>query len=300
MIMRSWMVITAVLAGCAPAARPEEPEDPAALSALLGDGDARRREEAVQRMARAGLSVPPTEDTEGVGSEVLRALREDSPERMVWRAWHAIRLGCLAREWARVSEALARQGFRKSEMYEPDSGARFVRFSAKEGAYVDGAGGKHDLFFWVQARSRGGAWIVREVYVGLHASFDTPFRMAVAPGRYPRGSVLAQFLEMPEVVRLATVFPVLEEVELTYGRIRVKESQTFAAGFHVNAGFALAADGKGGGRGIAVTAESGLDPRETPAGRLVWDGFSPSESLGPLVVRGGSFWGAGGLRPSDE
>ena len=131
-------------------------------------------------------------------------------------------------------------------------------------------------------------------------TFDAPFKPVAEQARYPRGSVLAQFLEMPEVAKLATAFPVLEEIELTYGRIRVKDAETVAAGFHVNAGFALAAEGKGGGRGIAVTAESGLDPRETPSGRLVWGGFSPSESLGPLVVRGGSFWGAGGLKPTDE
>jgi hypothetical protein len=300
MNMRLWIAVMGALAGCAPAVRPEEPEDPEKLLMLWRDGDARRREEAVQRMARAGLSVPATEDTESVGPEVLRALLERSPERMVWHAWHAIRLGCLAREWTRVSDALTRQGFRRSEVYEPDEGAMFVRFPAKEGAYVDGTGGRHDLFFWVQARVHGGTWMVREIYVGLHATYDLPYRTVAGPGRHSRGSVLGQFLEMPEVARLATAFPVLEEVELTYGRIRVKGPESFAAGFHVNAGFALAAEGKGGGRGIAVTAESGLDPRETPSGRLVWDGFSPSEWLGPLVVRGGSFWGAGGLRPTDE
>jgi hypothetical protein len=141
---------------------------------------------------------------------------------------------------------------------------------------------------------------VREVYVGLHATFDAPYRVVAGEARYPPGTVLARFLEMPEVAKMAAVYPVLEEVEFTYGRIRSQGVDTFPAGFHVNAGFALSGDGKGGGRGIAVVAESGLDPRETPSGRWVWEGFVPSEEVGPLVVRGGSFWGAGGLRPSDD
>jgi len=300
MSMRGVPAVLCVLAACSVPPIPEEPEDPAALAAMLAGDAPLRREEAAQRMARLGLIVPETEDTGAMSEGIAQALGERSPERIVWGAHHALRRGCLGREWKAVADALAGQRFRLVEIYEPHEESKFVRFLARAGAYEDGAGGSHDLFFWVHSVPRGGRWVVREVYVGLHAAFDVPFKAVAAQERYPRGSVMARFLGMPEMAKLAASFPVLEEVELTYGRIRVKDSETAPAGFHVNAGFALAAEGKGGGRGIAVTAESGLDPRETRSGRFVWDGFAPSESLGPLVVRGGSFWGAGGLRPTDE
>ena len=59
-------------------------------------------------------------------------------------------------------------------------------------------------------------------------------------------------------------------------------------------------DGLAGGRSVYFTAESGLDPREGRGGRLDWDAFSPTESVGPLVPRGSGIWGAGGLKPTQE
>jgi hypothetical protein len=300
MRMRGRSALFCLLAACSSSVPRDEPEDPAALASMLESDVPLRREEAAQRMARLGLVVPGNADTLAIGAGIARALGERAPERMIWVAHHALRRGCLAREWKVVSDALAGQRLRLVEIYEPHEGSKFVRFLAKPGAYEDAAGGAHDLFFWIHSIQREGDWIVRGVYVGVHATFDAPFKQVAADGRYPRGTVLAQFLEMPEVARLASVFPVIEEVELSYGRIRVKDEETSPAGFHVNAGFALGAGGKGGGRGVAVTAESGLDPRETPGGRFAWDGFEPSETLGPLVLRGSSFWGAGGLRPTDE
>ena len=300
MKMRGRSALLCLLAACSSSVPRDGPEDPAALAFMLESDVPLRREEAAQRMARLGLVAPRNADTGAVGVGIAQALVERAPERMVWIAHHALRRGCLAREWKGVSDVLAGERLRLVEIYEPHEGSMFVRFLAKPGAYEDAAGGAHDLFFWIHSILREGRWIVRGVYVGLHATFDAPFKQVAAQGRYPRGSVLAQFLEMPEMAKLAAAFPLLEEVELTYGRIRVKDEETSAAGFHVNAGLALATGGKGGGRGIAVSAESGLDPRETPGGRLAWDGFAPSDRLGPLVVRGGSFWGAGGLKPTDE
>jgi hypothetical protein len=226
-------------------------------------------------------------------------LEERDPQPMVWRAYHALRSGCLAREWSRVSEALSRQGFRLIEIYEPHERARFVRFVAQPAAWVNGAGDRHDLFFWVQsARKDDGPWRVREVYVGLRAAFEAPFKQLASTDRYPRGSVLARFFELPELLKFAVVFPVLEEIEFTYGRIRDKDGGGAPAGFHVNAGFVM--EGKAGGRAIYYTAESGLDPRELRRGRLAWEGFAPSDTVGPLTPRGGGFWGAGGPKPSDD
>ena len=298
MMMRAWIALALVGVGCSTVE--ELPEDPASLPPLLESDEPLRREEAAQRMARLGLEVPANGDTEAAPEGLARALGERSPERMVWAAYHALRRGFLGRDWKPVSDRLATRRIRLTEIYEPHEESKFVRFLAKAGAYEDGAGGAHDLFFWVHSVLREGRWFVRGVYVGLHVAIDAPFKQAAAGGRYPRGSVLAQFLELPEVAKLAAVFPVLEEIELTYGWIRVKDSEPSAAGFHVNAGFTRASEGKGGGRGIAVTADSGLDPRETPGGRLLRDDFSPAETLGPLVVRGGSFWGAGGLKPTDD
>lgn len=307
MNMRAWIGALLFLAACGSAELREPPEDPSALAIQLGDADPLRREEAAQRLARLGTAVHEVAaaetvdpDTEAMGAAVASAVEIDDPERTVWAAWHALRRGCLARDWKRLSGALARQGFRLTEIYEPHERAKFVRFLAKGAAHVDGGGTAHDLFFWVQSVRRGETgWLVREVYVGLHASFEAPYKQVAGRNRYRRGSVLDRFLEMAEVKRLAAVFPVVEELELTYGRIRDKEAVSVPAGFHVNAGFALVGE-KGGGRGIAVTVESDLDPRETPGGRFLWDDFAPSGTMGPPVVRGGSFWGAGGLKPSDD
>jgi hypothetical protein len=222
------------------------------------------------------------------------ALEERTPERIVWRAYHALRAGCLARPWSRVSDALSRQGFRLIEIFEPHERSKFVRFLAQPGAWTSGAGDRHDLYFWV--RSSNG--VVREVYVGLVVKFEAPFKQLVGTDRYPRGSVLARFFELPELARIAVGFPNVEELEFSYGRIRDKDADGAAAGFHVNAGFVM--EGKAGGRAIYYTAEAALDPRESRRGRLDWDGFASSDLVGPLTARGAGFWGAGGPKPSDD
>jgi hypothetical protein len=288
-----------LLGACATA--PEAPEDPEALIRLLSHSHPLRREEAAFRLSLAGGMIPEgvpfaEEDTAAMRQGISAAVEERSPERMVWRAYHALRAGCLARPWSRVSDALSRQGFRLIEIFEPHERSRFVRFMAQPGAWTSAAGDRHDLFFWV--RCGGTPWVVREVYVGLVVRFDAPFKQLVGTDRYPRGSVLARFFELPELARIATVFPNVEELEFSYGRIRDKDADGAAAGFHVNAGFVL--EGKAGGRAIYYTAEAGLDPRESRRGRLDWDGFASNDLVGPLTARGTGFWGAGGPKPSDD
>lgn len=298
-----------LLSCAAPAAAPEK-EDPSLAIALLGHANPSRREEGACRLSRQGGSIPASlggheqalryaqEDTASIRQELSAALEEQGPERMVWRAYHALRAGSLARDWSGLSDALARQGFRFTEIYEPNERAKFVRFLAQSAAYVNGAGDRHDLFFWVQSVRKEPAWIVREVYVGLSVQFNGPFKHLAAVDRYPRASVLGRFFELPELQRIAAVYPVLEEIEFTYGRIRDRESDSAPAGFHVNAGFAM--EGKAGGRGLLYTAEGGLDPREDRRGRLAREGFFPSDLVGPLTARGSGFWGSGGPRPSED
>ena len=295
--MRAAALLAALLASCAQSPA-ELPEDPAALALQLGDPDPFRREEAACRLSNLGQTIPENGDTARIGEGLERALGEGDPQRMLWRAYHALRAGCLARDWSRVAEALSSQGLQVQEIYEPHDRAKFVRFLAQPAAYVNDAGDRHDLFFWVQSIRREGGWSVREIYVGLLVKFEAPFRQLSAVERYPRGSVLARFFALEELKKLALVFPLLEEVELSYGRIRLRGADAAPAGFHVNAGFVM--DPKAGGRGVNYTAESGLDPRETRGGRLAWDGFTPSDKLGPLTLRGGSFWGGGSPRPSED
>ena len=311
--MRASILLLAALSACAAPAANDALDDPATLLQQLNSSQPPRREEAVQRLAILGRTIDDElkgfdtnlarqeEDSLSMAAGVAAALEKSDPQRSVWRVWHLLRRGCLAREESRLADALARQGFRLIEIYEPHERSKFVRYLARAGAFVNGAGDRHDLFFWVQStRREDGSWIVREVYCGLHVKFDSPFKQLAAQERYPRGSVLGRFFEMPEIQKVAAVFPQLEEIELSYGRIRDRESESAPAGFHVNAGFALTGEGKGGGRGIYCTAESGLDPRETRRGKLAWEGFVPADTLGPLTLRGSSFWGAGGLKPTDD
>lgn len=295
-------VLFLLLCSCA-APPPERDGDPADLAELLTHPDVSRREEGLARLSIRGATLDASvsalleADTDSMGARMKEALAEPTPERMIWRAYHVLRSGCLAREARRVSPALREQGFRLIEIYEPKEGIKFTRYLARSSAYVNAAGNRHDLFFWVQARRQGtGIWAVREVYVGLHAAFDLPFRTVAAIERYPRGSVLGRFLELPELPKVAAVFPLLEEIEFTYGRIRDQERA--AAGFHVNAGFVM--EGKAGGRSVYYSAESGLDPREGRGGRLEWAGFTRSDDVGPLLPRGSGIWGAGGLKPAGE
>ena len=302
--MRVVFPLFLLLASCATA--PETPEDPAELIRLLGDSHPLRREEGAFRLSLSGGTLPDAvegneralayaeEDTETMRQGISLALEERDPQKMVWRAYHALRVGCMARPMSRVSDALSRQGFRLIEIFEPHERSKFVRFLAQPAAWTSAAGDRHDLFFWVRSSKN----VVREVYVGLTVKFEAPFKQIAAIERYPRNSVLARFFAMPELAKLAVVFPQVEEVEFTYGRIRDKEGDGAGAGFHVNAGFVM--DGKAGGRAIYYAAEAGLDPRETRRGRLDWAGFVSSDAVGPLVGRGAGFWGAGGPKPSDD
>jgi hypothetical protein len=305
-------VLAAILVSCAAPGAADLPEDPAEPVRLLGHSNALHREEGAFRLLLAGGTIPGAlegheralayaeEDTASIRQGISLALEEDRPERMVWRAYHALRAGCLARAFTRVSEALSRQGFRLTEIYEPDERAKFVRFIAQPAAWTTSAGDRHDLFFWVRSMKPPDdqAWVVREVYVGLVAKFDAPLKQLVSGERYPRGGVLGQFFQLPELARLAVAFPLIEEVELTYGRIRDKDADRAAAGFHVNAGFVL--EGKAGGRTIYYTAEAALDPRESRRGRLDWEGWTSSDVIGPLTLRGAGVWGAGGPKPADD
>lgn len=301
--------LAALLVSCATA--PESTEDPSELLRLLGHSHPLRREEGAFRLSLAGGTIPDAlegqeralayaeEDTASMRQGISLALEERDPQRMVWRAYHALRGGCLARPWSRISDALSRQGFRLIEIFEPHERSKFVRFLAQPAAWTNGAGDRHDLFFWVRSgKPDDGPWKVRDVYVGLVVKFEAPFKQLAATERYPRGSVLARFFELPELAKIAVVFPFVEELEFTYGRIRDKDADRAAAGFHVNAGFVM--EGKTGGRAIYYTAEAELDPRETKRGRLDWNGFASSDAVGPLTARGAGFWGAGGPKPSDE
>ena len=295
--MRPAIPVLALLASCAsPSA--DEPEDPAALTRQLDHADPLRREEAAHRLSLLGVTVPGNDDTLGVGDRLAEALQQRDPQKMVWRAYHLLRLGCLGRDWTRLEGDLPRQGFRLIEIYEPHDRAKFVRYVVRRAAYTNDAGDRHDLFFWIQSIRRGNSWIVREVYLGLHARFESSFKSLAAVDRYPRESVLARFFALDELQTLATVFPVLEEIELTYGRIRLKDADGAPAGFQVTAGFAMEA--KAGGRTVSYTAECGLDPRETRRGRLAWEGFTPVEAVGPLTRRGAGYWCAGMPRPADD
>ena len=114
---------------------------------------------------------------------------------------------------------------------------------------------------------------MRGVCVGRRVPFGAAFKPLAGQQRYPRGSVLDRFFEAPEVAKLAIVFPVLEEIELTYGRIRDKESESVPAGFHINAGFAMAGEGKGGRAGVVLHGRRrprspGDPPRPASVGRL--------------------------------
>src|SRR5437016_7927232 len=104
--MRIFFVLLIVFGGCSTSIRREEPDDPAVLRLMLGDDDPLRREEAAQRLLRLGVRV----DEAAKLSSLERALEERDPQRMVWRAWHAVRVACLGREWSRVESALQLQG----------------------------------------------------------------------------------------------------------------------------------------------------------------------------------------------
>lgn len=309
--MRSpWPALLVSLASCAapPLAAPPE-KLPAPPASFLDQPDPARREEAVAGVALRGLTLaeaggggplPRTdEDTASLKAGIQNALAASTPERMIHQAYHVLRLGCLAREAKALSGALSAQGFRLIEIYEPNDGLKFTRYLAQPWAYTNVAGDRHDLFCWIQALRRSdSSWLIREVYVGLHVRFDAPLKTVSATPRYPRESVLGRFFELPDLQKIAQAYPLLEEIELTYGRIRVQGPEPSPAGFHVNAGFVM--EKKAGGRSVYYTAESGLDPLESRGGRLEWDGFVPSESVGPLLPRGSGIWGAGGLKPMED
>lgn len=308
--MRAPLWVLPLLVSCVSTAV-EIPDDPAAVLDLLGHSNPLRREEGAFRLLLMGGRIPEAlegserasayaeEDLGSIRQGMARALEEREPERLVWRAYHALRGGVMARDWSAVSQALSVQGYRLVEIYEPHEKAKSVRFLAQGSAYVNPGGDRHDLFFWVQSsRQPDGRWIVREVQVGLNAKFEAPFKSLSPAERYPKESVLGRFFALPDLQKTAMVFPLLEEVEFTYGRIRGKEKEGAPAGFHVNAGVAMEA--RAGGRGIYYTAESGLDPRETLRGRLAWEGFSSSNSIGPLTARPSGYWGSGGPRPAED
>src|SRR5882724_479227 len=157
----SGIFLLVCLASCAGTPPVPESAPPAALAALLNHPDPARREEAVARLsirgstiaeALEGKSAPRVdEDSAALRKGVQDAVAETSPERMIRRAWHALRRGCLAREAKRVSAALGAQGFRLIEIYEPNDEVKFTRYLAQASAYVNGAGDRHDLFCWTQA-----------------------------------------------------------------------------------------------------------------------------------------------------
>ena len=295
--MRGVVPLLVCLSACA-GAPVEEPDDPAELLELLDHQDPFRREEAAHRLSILGQKVPLNEDTERMRDRLFEAILQREPQMMLWRAYHILRLGALGRPWARVEAALAQQGLRFTEIYEPHERAKFVRYTLEREAYVNEAGDRHELFFWVQSICREDGWTVREVYVGLNAKFEAPFKQLSARDRYPRQSVLGRFFALEDLQKLAVVFPLIEDLELSYGRIRLKDADGAPAGFQVTAGFLM--DAKAGGRTVSYTAESGLDPRETRRGRLAWDGFEQSEAVGPLMKRGAGYWGAGMPRPADD
>lgn len=309
--MKFALPLVLLLAACS-SVPPKDPEDLALVYHLVASTDPLQREEGLYRLSIAGLTIldaaeekegilrPLDADTASVRDRIRQVLQEEkTPERQVWRAWHLLRLACLARYWSSVYDALTRQDFGLVEIYEPHDRVKFVRLKFATGSFVNDAGDRHDLFCWVQSvKPVGSPWRVKEVYVGFQVRHNAAFKSIAARRRYGANGVLQQFLDLPDVQKVAAVFPYLEEIELTYGRIRDKAADGAPAGFHVNAGFVM--EGNAGGRSVYYTAEANLDPKEVGRGRLDWAGFTPSADVGPLTPRGSGIWGAGGLRPSDD
>src|SRR5690349_10064490 len=99
--MRSAFLL--LLAACATA--PETPDDPAEPIALLGHGNSLRREEGAFRLSLAGGTIPDAlegqpralayaeDDTSAMRQGISQAIEERDPQKMVWRAYHALRVG---------------------------------------------------------------------------------------------------------------------------------------------------------------------------------------------------------------
>lgn len=269
--MRNAALIAILLASCAEA--PSRP-DRERLAERLAAGP-EEADRALAELAAAGATVEEAlrtrEDELRAWREASESLREGleaaakSPSyaTMLAESARLLRRACLAREWEALRPALARQGFGWVEMYEPHEHAKSLRFIARREAFVTDRGDRHDLFFWIHvAREGPGApWGVRHVEAGLHAALNAPFeRLAL---RYPAGTVLERFFELPELAKLAEVHPVVEEIELLYDRLGR------GWGYHVNASFV----GGGSGRGVYFTADD--------------QGGKP----GPFHPRASSVWG---------
>src|SRR5690349_21120443 len=92
-----------LLSACAAASDVPDPWEPGDALDLLGHSDVRRREEGAYRLSILGGTIPDAiagrenalafaeEDTGSMRQGILRALEERDPQRMVWRAWHALR-----------------------------------------------------------------------------------------------------------------------------------------------------------------------------------------------------------------
>src|SRR5262245_60082130 len=102
--MRAAILLLPGLLSCAPPIL-DEPESPSAAVRLLEHSNALRREEGAFRLSLAGGTIPDDlegieralayaeEDTASMRQGISLALEERDSQRMVWRAYHALRAG---------------------------------------------------------------------------------------------------------------------------------------------------------------------------------------------------------------
>jgi hypothetical protein len=262
------------------------------LTAAAGGSQAAQSTDALARLA----------------TDLRRSLRENpaSYQRILWQAYHCTQAGLVDRKWVSAAASLKAQGFQIIQVGGTSLEHNYT-VSLPDLVYSAPTGRRHPLILLVSvspdvSRTAQSCLRISMVRASLQLDIHAPLAALAARPAYPAGTVLAQFLRLPQTTRLAAKYPILESIELTYERLSFPLRADVPYGERYGAsGFSLLADFVRGtpshqySTRISYEVESGLDPPESSdAGGARPANFSPADTIGPRNSWSKSGEGEGG------
>ncbi|MBI3854336.1 MAG: hypothetical protein HY293_01455 [Planctomycetes bacterium] len=313
------LILLAALA--IPAAAQEEVES---LLKKLGSDSREEREAASQELTRRGRSVReavertaknPDPEIAGRARRILEAMDSgfeavadvldrlaaeemDSHQRFLWKAQKWLEKAVAGRSWQDLLASLERQKIVVTDVWERESEITY-RYLARKAAVSTPQGRALDLFFEFKLKraavpDQRTLWSLEAASIGLDARFSMTLREAVAAPQFPADSALQKVLANPELPPKDAATPYLDGIEMTYGPIRDRWSESIPQGFHIRVHCVDHPEGRIRTFRGYFSVSSGLDPAETHAGVSLNSGvFIPKDTTG-----GVRSWGSNGSGPS--
>jgi hypothetical protein len=198
---------------------------------------------------------------------------------------------CQGKEWPAAKALMKKEGFSQLDSWRGGNGDHLeAHFLVRKNVHVAAREGAEDYLIILRVhfreKQKNDPGIVREAISALVLSFNQPYEKAIKLAKYPEGSVIKRILSAEEVKNEADKWPILKNVQISYGLIFNRWSELQPHGFNGIVEFAASPERDVGQKSISFSVASGLDPLQFWDGKKNLRGFKPEDKLYDLEFRG--------------